>query len=68
MRTSNFPEAYNMRIHSRDDFLKDPDWTVKLEAKRFNFKKLILALFVIKFLMNKRIEHVNYFDRLKRTE
>ena len=41
---------------------------MKLTAHRFNFKKFFIGLLVLKFLMHKRIEHVNYFDRLRRRE
>lgn len=67
-RMSNFPASYNLHYDHHTDFTKDPDWTVKLEPKRYNFKKLILGLLLLKFLMNKRIEHVDYFDRLRRRE
>ena len=67
-RNSNFPSSYNLHYDHHTDFIKDPDWTVKIEPKRYNFKKLILGLLLLKFLMNKRIEHVDYFDRLRRRE
>jgi hypothetical protein len=44
----------------------DPDWSIKLAPKRVNLRKWFIMLLIGGIWLNRRIQKVEEFDRLKR--
>ena len=66
-RTKDFPDKYSVH-ESTLNFAYDPDWLVKLDTKRVNLKKFLFFLGIGFLWLHHRVQKVEEFDRIKRTE
>lgn len=66
-KTSDFPESYHPNMCSLT-YMKDPDWTKKLELVKVNLKKYVLIVIICYLLLKWRVKRVELFDKRKRQE